>query len=103
MLSQASTSTSTTTSSPSSASALLERKIEECTAGLKPSVTKQLFSVGENNAATIVKDTEVMRTEVSASNHYRRDLILYHIDYRYSFTRGLSERDNVIATDYSSC
>jgi site-specific recombinase XerD len=81
MLSQASASTST------SSSALLERKIEECTAGLTASVTKQLISIGENNAATIVKYTEVMRTEVNTSNHYRRDLILllcrfskYHSD-----------------------
>jgi hypothetical protein len=51
-------------------------KIEECTAGLTVSVTKQLLSIGEDNAATIVKYIEVMRTEVNSSNHYRRDLIL---------------------------
>ena len=43
---------------------------------LTESVTKQLLSISEDNAATIVKYTEVMRTEVNSSNHYRRDLIV---------------------------
>lgn len=45
-------------------------------AGLRPSVTKQLLSIGKDNAATIVKYVEVMKTETNPSDHYRRDQIL---------------------------
>jgi hypothetical protein len=68
VLSQASASTS--------ASALLDRKIEECAAGLAPSVTKQLFSISKDNAAIIVKYIEVVKTEVNPSNAYRKNIIL---------------------------
>jgi integrase/recombinase XerD len=63
-------------SQKASASALLDRKIEECTAGLLVSTTKQLYSIGEDNAATVVKYIEIMKTEVNPSDHYRRDVIL---------------------------
>jgi integrase len=62
--------------SASTKSALLDRKIEECTAGLAPSVTKQLFSISEDNAATIVKYIEVVKTEVNPADSYRRNIIL---------------------------
>jgi hypothetical protein len=62
--------------SASTKSALLDRKIEECAAGLAPSVTKQLFSISEDNAATIVKYIEVVKTEVNPSVSYRRNIIL---------------------------
>ncbi|MGC2483583.1 MAG: hypothetical protein WA398_07460, partial [Nitrososphaeraceae archaeon] len=58
-------------------SALLDRKIEECAAGLLTSIIKQLHSIGEDNAATIVKYIEVMKTEVNLSDHYRNDLITF--------------------------
>jgi integrase len=74
VLSQSSASTSTPTSTAKSA--LLDRKIEECAAGLAPSVTKQLFSINKDNAATIVKYIEVVKTEANPSNAYRRNLIL---------------------------
>ena len=67
MLSQASASTK---------SALLDRKIEECTAGLVPSVSKQLFSISKDNAAIIVKYIEVVKTEVNPADSYRRNIIL---------------------------
>ena len=67
MLSQASASTK---------SALLDIKIEECAAGLAPSVTKQLFSISKDNAAIIVKYIEVVKTEVSPADSYRRNIIL---------------------------
>jgi hypothetical protein len=95
MLSQASTSTSTS----ASASALLDRKIEECTADLTASVNKQLLSIGKDNAATIVKYTEVMRTEVNTSNHYRRDLILLLCRFsKYLSDRPFKEisRENIV-------
>jgi hypothetical protein len=66
MLSQASASTS---------SALLERKIEEATAGLLTSITRQLLSISENNSSIIAKYIETMKTEVNPSDHYRRDMI----------------------------
>jgi integrase len=62
--------------SASTKSALLDRKIEECAAGLAPSVTKQLFSISEDNAATIVKYIEVVKTEVNPADSYRRNIIL---------------------------
>jgi integrase len=74
VLFQSSASTSTPTSTAKSA--LLDRKIEECAAGLAPSVTKQLFSINKDNAATIVKYIEVVKTEANPSNAYRRNLIL---------------------------
>ena len=63
-------------SSSGAKSALLDRKIEECAAGLAPSVSKQLFSISIDNAATIVKYIEVIKTEVNPSDTYRRNLIL---------------------------
>jgi integrase/recombinase XerD len=62
--------------SASTKSALLDRKIEECTAGLAPSVSKQLFSISKDNAAIIVKYIEAVKTEVNPSDCYRRNLIL---------------------------
>ncbi|MGC2385609.1 MAG: hypothetical protein WA460_00890, partial [Nitrososphaeraceae archaeon] len=62
--------------SASTKSALLDRKIEECAAGLAPAVTKQLFSISKDNAAIIVKYIEVVKTEVNPSNAYRRNIIL---------------------------
>jgi hypothetical protein len=58
-----------------SSSALLDRKIEECTAGLAASATKRMYSISRDNAATIVQYLEAMKTEVNLSDHYRKDLI----------------------------
>jgi hypothetical protein len=44
-------------------SALLDRKIEECTAGLWASITRQLHSLNKDNTATIVKYIEVIKTK----------------------------------------
>ena len=41
------------------------------------SLIKQLHSIGDDNAATIVKYIEVMKTEVNLSDHYRNDLITF--------------------------
>ena len=71
MLSQAKSHSRT---SASASSALLDRKIEECTAGLVASTTKRLYS-SRDNAATIVQYLEAMKTEVNLSDHYRKDLI----------------------------
>ncbi|MGB8777804.1 MAG: hypothetical protein WCC82_06185, partial [Nitrososphaeraceae archaeon] len=61
--------------SASTKSALLDRKIEECAAGLAPAVTKQLFSISKDNAAIIVKYIEVVKTEVNPADSYRRNII----------------------------
>ena len=61
--------------SASASSALLDRRIEECTAGLAASTTKRLYSISRDNAAIIVHYLEAMKTEVNLSDHYRKDLI----------------------------
>ena len=73
MLSQVSASAST---SAATKSALLDREIEECTADLPRSVTKQLFSISKENAVTIVKYIETMKTEVNPSPRYRKNILL---------------------------
>jgi hypothetical protein len=64
-----------TASASASSSALLDRKIEECTAGLAASTTKRMYSISRDNAATIVQYLEAMKIEVNLSDHYRKDLI----------------------------
>jgi integrase/recombinase XerD len=69
-------------------------------AGLAPSVSKQLFSINIDNAATIVKYIEVIKTEVNPSDTYRRNLIL--ILCRFSNYRNNSKpftetsRDDIV-------
>ena len=57
-------------------SPLLDRKIEETGAGLLASYTRQLHSISENNATTIIEYIAAMRNEINLSDHYRRDLIV---------------------------
>lgn len=76
MLSQSQHEVSTSTSTSAAMSALLDRRIDECTAGLWASITKKLHSIGKENSATVVKYIEDMRTEVNPSDHYRKDLIV---------------------------
>jgi integrase/predicted nucleic acid-binding Zn ribbon protein len=73
-----SSSTSTTAAVSSfSPSPLLDRRIEETTAGLLPSFAKQLLSIGEDNAniETIVKYIAAIKSEVNLSDNYRQCLI----------------------------
>jgi integrase/recombinase XerD len=73
-----SSSTSTTaTVSSFSPLPLLDRKIEETTAGLLPSFAKQLLSIGEDkaNIETIVKYIAAIKSEVNLSDNYRQCLI----------------------------
>jgi hypothetical protein len=56
-------------------SPILERRIEETTAGLPSSFAKHLCSTGEDNAATIVEYIAAVENEVNLSDNYRRDLI----------------------------
>jgi hypothetical protein len=57
-------------------SALLDRKIEETTAGLQKFYAELLHSIGEDNAAAIVEYITAMKSEVNLSNHYKKDLII---------------------------
>ena len=49
---------------PTASSPLLERKIEEITAGLPARYAKQLHSISEGNSAIIVGYIVAMKTEV---------------------------------------
>lgn len=72
MLSQVSSESS---SASPSRSALLDRKIEEATAGLGKSFSRQISSIGENNSTIIVRYVDAMKHEVNPADHYRKDLI----------------------------
>ena len=56
-------------------SPLLERKIEEISAGIPASYSLHLRSSGPNNVKVIVDYILTMKSEVNLSDHYRRDLI----------------------------
>jgi hypothetical protein len=56
-------------------SPLQDRKIDEATAGLTAAIAKQLHSIGEDNATTIVKYVGAMKSEVNPSVNYRKDII----------------------------
>ena len=56
-------------------SPLLDRKIEQISAGLPASSANNLRSISEDNASTIVKYISVMKVETNLSDHYRKDLI----------------------------
>jgi hypothetical protein len=56
-------------------SSLLNRKIDEATVGLAASFAKQLHSIFENSAETIVESIAAMKSEVNLSDHYGRALI----------------------------
>ncbi|HEX5976140.1 MAG TPA: hypothetical protein VFY68_02620, partial [Nitrososphaeraceae archaeon] len=56
-------------------SPILDRKIEEATAGLLTSFAKQLLSISEDNdnIGTIVKYIAAIKSEVNLSDNYRKD------------------------------
>ena len=54
---------------------ILDRKIEETTAGLRPSYAKVLRIIPEENATIIIDYISAARIEVNLSDHYRRDMI----------------------------
>jgi spore coat protein CotH len=56
-------------------SPLLDRKMEETTAGLPSSLTRRLLSSGKDNIEIIVKYIAAIKSEVNPSDHYRVDLI----------------------------
>lgn len=56
-------------------SPILDRQIDEITAGLMPSYVKALRTLSEENIKTIVASIFSARTETNCSDHYRRDMI----------------------------
>ena len=58
-----------------SQSAVLDRKIDEISAGLQASYNRNLRSISEANAITIINYITTMKTEINLSDSYRKDLI----------------------------
>jgi hypothetical protein len=56
-------------------SPLIERKIEETSAGLQAAFARHLSSIGEANAITIIEYIDAMKSEVNLSDNYRRDVL----------------------------
>ncbi|CAN5121288.1 tyrosine-type recombinase/integrase [soil metagenome] len=56
-------------------SPLLDRKIEEISAGISASYSLHLRSAGQHNVTVIIDYIVTMKSEVNLSDHYRRDLI----------------------------
>jgi integrase/recombinase XerD len=56
-------------------SPLLDRKIEEISAGISASYSQHLRSAGQDNVTVIIDYIVTMKSEVNLSDHYRRDLI----------------------------
>lgn len=54
---------------------ILQKRIEETAAGLRPSYVKVLRIIPEENAMTIIDYISAAMIEVNLSDHYRRDLI----------------------------
>jgi integrase/recombinase XerD len=83
-------------------SPLLDRKIEEATAGLLSSFAKQLLSIGEGkaNIETIVRYIAAIKSEVNLSDNYRKDLIALLSRFsKYNNNKPFSDltRSDVIA------
>ncbi|CAN5418851.1 hypothetical protein BH18THE2_BH18THE2_17160 [soil metagenome] len=56
-------------------STILDRKIDETTAGLSTAYNNKLHSLSKENASTIIDYIAAMKIEVNLSDHYRMDLI----------------------------
>ena len=61
--------------SSQSPSPVLDRKIEEITAGLRDAINKKMCSISEANAVTIIDYITTMKTEINLSDNYRKDTI----------------------------
>jgi hypothetical protein len=88
------------TAAVTNASPILERKIEDTTAGLPSSFAKHLSSTGENNVVTIIEYIAAVKNEVNLSDNYRRDLIESLARFsKYNDNKSFKDltRSNVIA------
>ena len=54
---------------------LLDRKIDEITAGLSGIYSKNLLYASENNTPVIIEYIAAMKIEINLSDNYRKDLI----------------------------
>jgi hypothetical protein len=61
-----------TTNTTAAVDSLLSRKIDNATAGLRPSLAKALYRLTEDNAETITDYIQSLKEEINASNNYRR-------------------------------
>ncbi len=81
----------------------LDRKIEDVTAGLRPSFSKALYEISsssEENALTIVNYILAMKTEINPSDNYRKDNIkLLYIFSKYSRNKSFKAitREDIIS------
>ena len=66
---------SSTTAATANISPLLDRKIEEISAGISASYSQHLRSAGQDNVTVIIDYIVTIKSEVNLSDHYRRDLI----------------------------
>jgi integrase/recombinase XerD len=81
-------------------SPLLDRKIEEISAGISASYSLHLRSVGQYNVTVIIEYIVSMKSEVNLSDHYRRDLIEVLSKFsKYNDNKSFKdlERSDVIA------
>jgi integrase len=60
---------------PSNSGWLLDRKIEDATSGLRREFSRDLYSISEENALTIVNYILAMRVEINLSDSYRLNII----------------------------
>jgi len=85
------------------ANIFLDRKIEDVTAGLRPSFSKALYEISsssEENALTIVNYILAMKTEINPSDNYRKDNIkLLYIFSKYSRNKSFKAitREDIIS------
>jgi hypothetical protein len=90
----------TTTTTTANISPLLDRKIEETTAGLLASFADHLRSVSTENAETIIEYIAAMKSEVNLSDNYRKSLIEVLTKFsKYSDNKSFKNltRTNIIA------
>ena len=66
---------SSTTAATANISPLLDRKIEEISAGISASYSQHLRSAGQDNVTVIIDYIVTIKSEVNLSDHYIRDLI----------------------------
>jgi hypothetical protein len=67
--------TTTTAAGTRNISPILDRKIDETTAGLSSYYVKNLRSIGAMNGAIIVDYISALKIEVNLSDHYRKNII----------------------------
>ena len=79
----------------------MDRRIEETGAGLAASYTRQLHSISEHNASTIIEYIAAMKSEVNLADHYRRDLIVMLCRFsKYNDSKPFKDLTRIIFLDF---